>query len=375
MAARAALDAARVVFGPLLKESASIDDAPSVDARAQAASRAAESVLHAVTGRADLSGQPLIGEARKLGRLSLEDAYPLIALQAWTERTRDDATPLTSERSTQEHTVAADAFRSLERAVRALENAPQVQSAHSSFAPGPGTSNPYSAPPLSAPPISPPPPRERPSTTPPPFDQVRDVRMLQEIDAPRSRGAFVRSTGFIIGVFALLVLGGAGAWYAYSQRTDASDFQDGVAAYQRGATEVARIAFAKAARSAPNDERPLVFLGRLAREEGNLATARRFLDAAIRVAPQSAMANRELAAVLLADGNPELARRFYVRALQIDPNDRLAQGFLGCALFRLGRPEEAARWTDRAGPGDWTPCVNAPAPASNATTPSATPRR
>ena len=338
MTARAALDAARVVFAPLLRESG--DKTTSVDVRAAEASRAAEAVLHAVTGRTDLSGQALIGEARKLGRLALEDAYPLVALQAWTERASDDPSSMNAERLTQERTVAADALRSLEHAVRALDSVPL--------------------------------PRERTTNVSPPFD---DVRMLQEVDAPRSRWGFVRSTGFIISVFVVLLLGAAGGWYAFTQRTDSRDFENGVAAYQRGAPEVARIAFAKAARSAPTDERPLVFLGRLAREEGNVPNARRFLDAAIRVAPQSAMANRELASVLLADGNPELARRFYVRALQIDPNDRLAQGFLGCALFRLGRPDEAARWTDRAGPGDWTPCLTAAAPAASTTTLPALPRR
>ena len=368
MAARAALDAARVVFGPMLSDSANVG--ASLNARAAAATQAAQSVLHAVTGRTDLSGQPLIGEARRLGRLSLEDAYPLIALQAWTERARDDSASVGGERLMQEHTVAADALRSLEHAERALDNAPPAPNSPSSFAPGQGSPNGYGTRPTVLPP-----PGERASSTPPPFDQLRDVRMLQEIDAPPSRRAFLRSTGFIITVVAVLLLGGVGGWYAYNQRSDSHDFQDGVAAYQRGANEVARIAFAKAARRAPSDERPLVFLGRLAREEGNLPSARRFLDAAIRVAPQSAMANRELASVLLADGNPEVARRFYVRALQIDPNDRLAQGFLGCALFRLGRPEEAARWTERAGPGDWTPCVNAPAPSAAPTTPPATLRR
>ena len=364
MTARAALDAARVVFAPLLRESG--EGTTSVDARAAEASRAAEAVLHAVTGRTDLSGQALIGEARRLGRLALEDAYPLVALQAWTERASDEPSSMNAERLTQERTVAADALRSLEHAVRGLDNAPLVQRTESSFAPGQRSSSAYS------PPISAPPPRERTTSAPPPFD---DVRMLQEVDAPRSRWGFVRSTGFIISVFVVLLLGAAGGWYAFSQRTDSREFENAVAAYQRGAREVARIAFAKAARSAPNDERPLVFLGRLAREEGNLPSARRFLDAAIRVAPQSAMANRELASVLLADGNPELARRFYVRSLQIDPNDRLAQGFLGCALFRLGRPDEAARWTDRAGPGDWTPCLTASAPAASTTTPPALPRR
>jgi len=342
MAARAALDAARVVFGPILSENANAG--ASLDARAAAARRAAQSVLQAATGRTDLTGQALIGEARRTGHLSLEDAYPLVALLARTESPIDDASPVTAERLVQENTLAADALRSLEHAVLAFDSAPKVPAA-------------------------------RVQPAPPPFEHARDVRMLQEIEAPRSRWAFVRSTGFIITLVAVLVLGGVGGWYVYQQRTDATDFQEGVAAYQRGANEVARIAFAKAARTAPDDERPLVFLGRLAREEGNLPVARRFLDAAIRVAPQSAMANRELASVLLADGNPEIARRFYVRALQIDPNDRLAQGFLGCALFRLGRPDEAARWNDRAGSGDWTPCLKAPAPSAIPTTPPVTPRQ
>jgi Flp pilus assembly protein TadD len=194
--------------------------------------------------------------------------------------------------------------------------------------------------------------------------------MLEEVAAPpRARGVF-GSAGFIIAVCVLLIAGAAGGWFAYSQRTVASAFDDGVAAYQRGAREVARIAFANAARTEPADERPLIFLGRLAREEGNLASARRFLDAAIKVAPTSPLALREMGAVLLADGNPELARRFYVRALQLDPTDRLAQGFLGCALHRLGRPDEAQRWTDRAGPGDWTPCLAAPAPAVSTPAPA-----
>ena len=123
---------------------------------------------------------------------------------------------------------------------------------------------------------------------------------------------------------------------------------------------MARLNFARVAQRDPRDARPLVYLGRIAREEGDLARARRFLESAVRVEPASALANRELAATLLADGQPELARRFYVRALEQDPNDRLAQGFLGCALFRLGRVEEARRWYDRAGVGDWTACLVTP---------------
>jgi hypothetical protein len=64
---------------------------------------------------------------------------------------------------------------------------------------------------------------------------------------------------------------------------------------------------------------------------------------------------------MLAEGNPELARRFYVRALEIDPTDRLSQGFLACALHRLGRFDDASRFVQRAGPGEWSPCLSTPA--------------
>ncbi len=344
VAARAALDAARVVFGPVTDGRAQ----GSASARAEAMWRAAAGVLHAASGRPDLDGQLLIGEARRQDRLALDAAYPLVALHAWAERVHDapadaqfarDAQPAPG---TQERQIAADAIRVLEQMVTASEQTV------------------VRAPP--APPVMPPP---RASYAPP------AVGMREEIAAPSSHRRVFRSAGFILSAVVLLLVGAAGAWYAFRARAVSEDFEAGLAAYQRGTPEVARIAFAKAARATPDDERPLIFLGRLAREEGNLPSARRFLDAAIRLAPASAVANRELAAVLLADGNPELARRFYVRAVQLDPNDRLAQGFLACALHRLGRADEAKRWLDRAGTGDWSACLTAPAPTS--ASPSASP--
>jgi tetratricopeptide (TPR) repeat protein len=163
-------------------------------------------------------------------------------------------------------------------------------------------------------------------------------------------------------VIAVLVIGALSAigWWVLSQRSDRA-YREGVAAYGRGARDVARTAFAQAAQQHPDEAGPLVFLGRMSREEGDLPRARRFLTTAVRRAPNSALATRELASVMLADGQPEIARRFYVRALSLAPTDRVAQGFLGCALFRLNRLDEARRWTSRAGPGDWSRCV-APTP-------------
>ena len=159
----------------------------------------------------------------------------------------------------------------------------------------------------------------------------------------------------------LLLVASAGTWYALAGRRG-NDYREGLEAYERGAREVARMSFARAAQQDANDARPLVFLGRMAREENDLPRSRRFLEAAVRIDPNNSTALRELASALLADGQPEIARRFYVRALEITPSDRLAQGFLGCTLFRLGRYEEAQRWVQRAGPGEWTSCVSAPMP-------------
>ncbi len=355
---RAALEAARVVFGRVTEGSPS----PGVlDVRVASAWDAAEGVLHALTGRSELHGQSLVGEARRVERLSLVEAHWLIELHAVAERAQA-ADDVGDNAGSNVATALRNALRALESAVITADpTKPPLDPFPLPREEPPAPQLPYK---LESQQI----PGPRPSAT-------RNTPLLEQIATPPQRRRFVGSPGFILAVIAVVLLGSAGAWYA-NRGASSSDFDEGVAAYQRGAREVARQSFAKAARAVPNDERALMFLGRLAREEGNLPTARRFLDAAIRISPSSALANRELASVLLADGNPEVARRFYVRALQLDPSDRLAQGFLGCALHRLGRPDEAKRWTDRAGPGDWEPCVNAPAPTAktSVTTPSEPPR-
>ena len=156
-----------------------------------------------------------------------------------------------------------------------------------------------------------------------------------------------------------MLVAGAGGWLLW-QWNAGREYDAGVSAYERGAREVARTSFARFAQDHADDARPLVYLGRIAREDRDLARARRFLEAAVRLDPSNAAAQRELAAALLADGQPELARRFYVRAIELNPADRLSQGFLACALHRLGRFDEAKRWADRAGPGEWIPCLSAP---------------
>ena len=317
--ARAALNAARFVLGP---ESAT--PAPAVWAGAQ-------QVLRAVTMRPELSGQALIGEARRMGALTLTDAHALVALLTWS-----DAADRPAE-SESERTLLREALMALEHAIdmnRAV--APEV-TLRSTVNDVPGIG--YA----------------------PRTDQTSAASTSAAAFAHPDVGDASTTPRWLSArgiAMALLVVGAlaAIAWWVLAQRSDRA-YRDGVAAYGRGAREVARTAFAQAAQQQPGDAGPLVFLGRMSREDGDLPRARRFLTTAVRIAPNSALAARELASSMLADGQPELARRFYVRALQLDPTDRVAQGFLGCALFRLNRFDEARRWTDRAGAGDWSRCI------------------
>jgi len=126
---------------------------------------------------------------------------------------------------------------------------------------------------------------------------------------------------------------------------------------QNGQRERARGEFAKAVKDDPNAATPHVFLARLAREEGDLATARAQLDTALRLEPRNATALREMGLVLFSSKQYDLARRFFVRAVQVNPQDRASQGYLGCALMRLGRVEEGTKFISNAGNGQWTSCL------------------
>jgi tetratricopeptide (TPR) repeat protein len=325
--------------------------------RADAMWDSTERVLQLVVGHPQLTGQALISEARRQQRLTLGDAHALIALHGWRERMQDqgstgqEATSSVAPPGEDERGVAREAWLALEHAV-------ETPSA------GGGTYAPpaHAAATAAAPPVS------RTASANASAEASAGSSDSAAADAssagmePRHRERpWYASPAVIVALIGVLVAVAAGGMYVVD-RQRSQDYESGLAAYERGAREAARMAFARAAQDAPDDARPLIFLGRISREENDLPRARRFLEAAVRLDPENATAQRELASALLADGQPELARRFYVRAIERDPTDRLAQGFLGCALMRLGRYDEARRWGDRAGPGEWTPCLNAPFP-------------
>lgn len=202
-------------------------------------------------------------------------------------------------------------------------------------------------------------PVDRTAATPPP--STRDEYAGAAATAPSSASP-ARSNRFVVGLVVVCLVAAGLAALLFSRVLTGDPLADGIAAYQSGQRVVARLEFEKALADDPTDARPLIYLGRLSREEGDVAQARRLLEQAVQRAPDNPLTHRELASALLADGQPELARRFYVRALALDPDDRLAQGFLGCSLARLGRLDEAQRWLTRAGPGDWNACAAASSP-------------
>ena len=322
---RAALNAARFVLSHQ-----STSPAPAVWAGAQR-------VLQAVTARPELSGQALIGEARRRGALTLTEAHGLVALVTWADGSDRPA------ESESERTLLREAWLALEHAVDLHRSAAFAAPLRTIANDMPAFGD-----------VSPADPKTAMSSA----STLSAAFASDGVDA-RTAPRWLSARGIMIALLVVSVLTALG-WLVLSQRSDRV-YREGVAAYARGARGVARTAFAKVARQHPDDAGPLIFLGRMSREDGDLPRARRFLTTAVRLAPNSALATRELASAMLADGQPEIARRFYVRALRLDPTDRVAQGFLGCALFRLRRFDEARRWTDRAGPGDWSRCV-APTP-------------
>jgi serine/threonine protein kinase len=159
------------------------------------------------------------------------------------------------------------------------------------------------------------------------------------------------------GVTALLLVAMASRGAVRSARASRA-MREGIAAYRDGQRQVARDRLLDAARLAPNDPMPHVYLSRVAREGSELSTASREAIEAVRIAPNSGPALRELATTLFAMENYNGARAFYARAIAADTADHTSQGYLGCSLIQLGRVEEGTRWIRRAGSGTWSTCAS-----------------
>ena len=282
---------------------------------------AVETALRSLVGGSSLGGQALIRELRQRQMLSFEQANSLAEYQA----ARDRAQSTNYRPSPADISAARDGFLKLESGLLASVNPPAA--------------SPVLATPSSA-----------------------ATRPMVSGDGIESAGRRRSFPLVLVGIaLAALVLIGGGTWWALS-RGGNDDVHAGVQLLNQGKREVARDVFKKAARDDPKSALPLVYLGRMFRDEQRYDSATAYLQAAIRRDPKSGAAFKEMAKLLFIEGNYDLARQFFVRTLTVSPSDREAAGYLGCTLMRTGRPNEAQTWFARAGQGDWSACANTAPP-------------
>jgi tetratricopeptide (TPR) repeat protein len=176
--------------------------------------------------------------------------------------------------------------------------------------------------------------------------------------APAPASGVGKTIGFVV-LLAVIAGGAAYGVVALRKRSPGPGpnlVDRGIATYQAGHVDSARVFFNHAAEHDTADAVPHIYLGRIAREAGDLGTARAELVRAVQLAPNNEIAQREMGAALLAAGQYELASKFYVRAIALDSTDRAALGFYGCTLKRLGQAQQATQYLTRAGQGPWTAC-------------------
>lgn len=331
-----------------------------------------ETALRALMGGSSLGGQGLIRELRQREMISLGQAYSLLEFLG----ARDRANRTTYRATDNDVVVAREGFRQLESglAVAVDEPAAPPLPPRQAETVASGPPSPYSpgaaaaaaggamlggAGMRSAPPPPPPPAYSQPMahSTPPRY-AAADAMTAEPPPTYESRARRLPPNAWFIAALVLLVLGSLAGFWMFSQRSDPqSEMNEAISMMQGGRREAARGQFSTIARDNPELATPHVFLSRLAREEGDLATARRELETAIRLEPTNAIALREMGLILFSAGNYEVARRFFVRAIQSNPADKASQGYLGCALARLNRVQEAQTFISRAGPGSWSSCL------------------
>ena len=317
-----------------------------------------ETSLRALMGGSSLTGQGLIRELRQKEMISLGQAYALLEFLG----ARDRANRTSYKATDNDVVVAREGFRQLETGLSTAVNEPADRSSAPAAAPPPPSSD-YSRPPAvpaaaataaalggSGMRSTPPPP---PSYGPPPTATPSGSQPTYT-----DRPSRVPPNMWFIIALVVLVVAAIGGYMVFARKsTPETAMNEAVASMQAGKREAAKGAFATIARDNPNLATPHVFLSRLAREEGDLGTARRELETAIRLDPANAVALREMGLILFSAGNYELARKFFIRALEANPADNASQGYLGCALSRLNRLDEAQRFLSRAGPGSWSSCL------------------
>ena len=359
-----------------------------------------EGALQTLVGNSSLTGQQLIRAARQAEMITLDQAHALLEFLAARDRANR-----TSYKPTQaDGDAAVDGFKAAEAALSGSGAPAGTSSARAaSTSPSAPAYTPRSRPAVTPPPPPPPsqpsspyappsagggyrqpaayagrsmagPPTiempgafmsEGPSTgkTPPSAGGVGRGQVEHALEVAQRRRRFPSlSLPAWIGVAVVLLILIGGGYLLFGRGGSSDNMTTGIQALKNQQYETARGEFAKAVRNDPESATPHVFLARISREQGDLATARAELDTALRLNPRDYLALREMGLVLFASKQYDIARRFFVRAVQANPQDRASQGYLGCALMRLGRVQEGTKFINNAGNGAWTTCLQPATP-------------
>ena len=276
---------------------------------------AVEVAMRALLGGSALGGQPLVQELRQRNMISIEQAHALLDFLAARDRVkRTEYRPTSADID-----AAREAYNKLDQGLRAEAASAGASATAAPAAPG------------------------APAAT---------VVTTTGTPARRSRIPWLP-----IGAL-LLVLGAAGAaWYFFERGGPSAAMRRGQEAYHGGRLALARTEFQDAANARPEDAMPHIWLGRVARDQGDFATAGREISRAVQLEPRNYQAHRELGSYFLTRRDYDAARRSFVRALELEPRDRTSMGYLGCSLMRLGRLDEGQRFLTRAGEGPWRACA------------------
>jgi tetratricopeptide (TPR) repeat protein len=301
-----------------------------------------EKSLRALVGTPDIGGQQLVRVARQGEIITLDQAHSLLEFLAARDRVnRTSYTPTPGDIE-----AARNGFGAMESAASG-NSSPAAQASS-------GPASPYAPPVAGAVPYM----RSKADQ-----DAVA-ARSVPNEETPATPLAATPSRlrgtplWLKLGIPLLILLLIAAGYYMMAGRNGGqSSLNAGITAMQNGQRETARQDFAQAARDNDKLAEPHIFLARLSREDGDLATARAQLDEALRLEPKNHVALREMGLVMFASRNYDVARKFFVRAADADPTDRAAQGYLGCTMMRLNRTVEGTNFLNRAGQGAWSACA------------------
>lgn len=278
---------------------------------------AVEVAMRALLGGSALGGQPLVQELRQRNIISIEQAHALLDFLAARDRVkRTEYRPTNADID-----AARDAYNKLDQGLRTEAASAGGTATAATAAPAPVT--------------------VAPTPVPPPR---------------RSRVPWLP-----LGALLLVLVAAGAAWFFFERGGPSAAMRRGMEAYRGGRLALARTEFQDAANARPQEAAPHIWLGRVARDQGDFATAGREITRAVQLEPRNYQAHRELGSYFLTLRNYDAARRSFVRALEIQPRDRTSMGYLGCSLIRMGRLDEGQRFLARAGQGPWMSCAP-PAP-------------